>query len=61
MKRIGIIGAMEEEVAALKKMLTDVETREIASMEFAQGKLGNKSAVVVRCGIELTLLFVLRY
>lgn len=51
MKRIGIIGAMEEEVAALKKMLTDVETREIASMEFAQGKLGNKSVVVVRCGI----------
>lgn len=51
MRIIGIIGAMEEEVAALKKMMTDVEIREIASMEFAQGKLANKTVVVVRCGI----------
>lgn len=51
MKVIGIIGAMEEEVAALKGMMTDVVTEEIASMEFAKGKLSNKSVVVVRCGI----------
>lgn len=48
---IGIIGAMEEEVAALKK---DMEIEEIitrASMEFCRGILCGKDAVVVRSGI----------
>ncbi|KMZ54546.1 5'-methylthioadenosine/adenosylhomocysteine nucleosidase [Dorea sp. D27] len=48
---IGIIGAMEEEVAALKE---DMKIKEIvtkASMEFCQGILCGKDAVVVRSGI----------
>ena len=34
MKLIGIIGAMEVEVASLKEMMTDVTIRTKASMEF---------------------------
>jgi len=49
--RIGIIGAMSEEVEILKsEMSIDmVETK--ARMEFVQGKLLDKDVVVVTCGI----------
>ena len=39
MKLIGIIGAMEVEVASLKEMMTDVTIRTKASMEFNHGCL----------------------
>ncbi len=48
---IGIIGAMEEEVAALKEVMSDVEVTEHASMTFCKGKLCGKDVVVVRSGI----------
>lgn len=48
---IGIIGAMEEEVAALKKAMEIQETKEIAGMAFCRGILCGKDAVVVRSGI----------
>lgn len=48
---IGIIGAMEEEVAALKREMQDAVITEYASMEFCEGLLCGKSAVVVRSGI----------
>ena len=48
---IGIIGAMEEEVNKLKEVMTGVEVRQIASMDFYKGKLAGKDAVVVRSGI----------
>lgn len=48
---IGIIGAMEEEVAALKEEMQDMETVEYASMTFCKGILCGKEAVVVRSGI----------
>ncbi|MDF2486036.1 MAG: hypothetical protein K0R46_2204 [Herbinix sp.] len=51
MKRIGIIGAMDEEVHILKGQMTDVEVKLIASMEFNEGRLQNHEVVVVRCGI----------
>lgn len=51
MNKIGIIGAMEEEVAILKKNMTDVFEKEIASMLFSEGKLCGKDVVVVRSGI----------
>ena len=51
MKRIGIIGAMEVEVASLKEMMTDVTIRTKASMEFNHGYLNGKEVVVVRSGI----------
>ena len=48
---IGIIGAMEDEVAALKDAMEVRETIEKASMIFCRGVLGGKDVVVVRSGI----------
>ena len=51
MRHIGIIGAMEEEVAILKEKMTDVTVEKKASMEFYSGRLNGKEAVIVRSGI----------
>lgn len=51
MKFFGIIGAMEEEVAALKEQMTDIEITEKARMTFVKGLLNGKPAVVVRSGV----------
>lgn len=51
MKRIGIIGAMEEEVSRLKEMMEQVTIQKKASMEFNLGILNGKEVVVVRSGI----------
>ena len=48
---IGIIGAMEEEVVALKSEMADAKVTEFASMTFYKGTLCGKDAVVVRSGI----------
>ena len=48
---IGIIGAMEEEVAILKEAMEIEEKVNYASMEFCKGKLCGKDVVVVRSGI----------
>lgn len=48
---IGIIGAMEDEVAALKDAMEVQETIEKASMIFCRGVLCGKDVVVVRSGI----------
>ena len=48
---IGIIGAMEEEVAALKEAMEIQEVYERASMTFCKGVLCGKDVVVVRSGI----------
>ncbi len=50
-EKIGIIGAMEEEVASLKDALTDSKTTTIAGMEFCEGKMENVNVVVVQCGM----------
>ena len=47
---IGIIGAMEEEVAALKEAMEIQEIVEKASMTFCKGVLCGKDVVVVRRG-----------
>lgn len=51
MEFIGIIGAMEEEVLALKEMMTVEEVRSIASLDFYIGYLKERKIVVVRAGI----------
>jgi adenosylhomocysteine nucleosidase len=51
MKKIGIIGAMDEEVNILKGQMKDKTSKTVASMEFCEGKLQGKDVVVVRCGI----------
>ena len=51
MRCIGIIGAMDEEVAGLKEYMQDVEITRKASMEFYAGTLEGKKVVVVRSGV----------
>lgn len=51
MNTIGIIGAMEEEVAILKEKMSEVTVLEKAGMEFFKGILGGQQIVVVRSGI----------
>lgn len=51
MNKLGIIGAMDEEVSILKEKLVDEKIESIASMEFHQGKLEGKDVVIVRSGI----------
>ena len=48
---LGIIGAMDEEVARIKEQLTEVQVETRAAMDFYRGKLGGKETVVVRSGI----------
>lgn len=59
---IGIIGAMEEEVAALKEKMEQVEVTKKASMEFYRGVLEGKK--LWSCAQELarlTLRFAHRF
>ena len=51
MKKIGIIGAMEQEVDTLKSRMADVKITAKAGMEFYEGRLNGTDTVVVRCGI----------
>lgn len=49
--KIGIIGAMQEEVAWLKDEMENVNIVSKASMDFYEGTLGEKAVVVVQSGI----------
>ena len=51
MKKIGIIGAMELEVEALKGKMADVKVLTKAQMEFHEGTLNGVPVVVVRSGV----------
>ena len=49
--KLGIIGAMDVEVAALKESMQKMTVKTIAGMEFCEGKLENTDAVIVQCGV----------
>lgn len=49
--KIGIIGAMEVEVARLVRNMSGAVITEKAGMHFYEGKIGETQAVIVRCGI----------
>ena len=49
--RIGIIGAMEPEVASIKEVMDIDRTETIASMDFCIGTLYGQDVVVVQCGM----------
>lgn len=49
--KTGIIGAMAEEVSALKGALTDQRITAVAGMEFCDGRLEGADVVVVQCGM----------
>lgn len=51
MKKIGIIGAMEEEVNKLKELMDEVNIHQIASMSFYEGSFKGSPLVVVKSGI----------
>lgn len=48
---IGIIGAMEEEVAILKDKIINLKTSKVAHATFYQGELNGKSVVLTQSGI----------
>lgn len=48
---IGIIGAMDIEVAGIKALLCDVSSKNISGVEFVLGKYKNEDVVVAKCGI----------
>ncbi len=48
---LGIIGAMESEVASLKEEMKDAKITTVAGMDFYEGKINDKEVVVVKCGI----------
>ncbi|KIL53397.1 5'-methylthioadenosine/S-adenosylhomocysteine nucleosidase [Jeotgalibacillus alimentarius] len=49
--RIGIIGAMEEEVELLRNSMENIRTETIANSEFTSGVLRGKEVVLVKSGI----------
>lgn len=49
--KIGIIGAMQEEVEILKNEMDLTKTKTFSSMAFYEGQLWSKNVVVVTCGI----------
>lgn len=49
--KIGIIGAMDEEVSILKAKLENMETTIIAGCEFYQGSLNGKDVILTKSGI----------
>ena len=51
MKKIGIIGAMEEEINILKEKMQVEKVEKKAGMEFFQGILSGKNVIIVRSGI----------
>lgn len=56
--KIGIIGAMEQEVKILASELTEMTTWEEAGASFYSGKLGKHEVVLIRSGIGKTLAAV---
>ena len=49
--RIGIIGAMDEEISLLKDAAGVEKTTTIAGMDFYEGILEGKNVVIVKCGV----------
>ncbi|MGN0395059.1 MAG: 5'-methylthioadenosine/adenosylhomocysteine nucleosidase [Coprococcus sp.] len=48
---LGIIGAMDEEVAKLKDMIEELQVIHKAGMDFYHGNIYNRQVVVVKCGV----------
>jgi adenosylhomocysteine nucleosidase len=49
--RIGIIGAMEEEVVLLREQLNNLQEKKIAGCEFYNGQLNGQEIVLLKSGI----------
>ena len=51
MTRLAIVGAMHEEIAALRPCLDDLRTERRAGRDFHLGRLDGHDVILVRCGI----------
>ena len=51
MTKLGIIGAMEIEVAILKSKLANARVTKVGPMEFFEGRLAGCDVVIVMCGV----------
>ena len=51
MAKLGIIGAMDIEVATLKEKMENMTVRTIADSQYCEGVLEGMDAVVVQCGV----------
>ena len=49
--KLGIIGAMDVEVAVLKERMTDASLQTLAGSQYCEGKLEDLDVVVVQCGV----------
>ncbi len=49
--KLGIIGAMDVEVAILKEKMTEKSVERVGKLEFCQGKLSGVDVVIVQCGV----------
>lgn len=50
-KILGIIGAMESEIQALKNVISIEETEKISGIEFVRGTIENTEVVLAKCGV----------
>lgn len=51
MKKIGLIAAMQEEMNAIKGIMTNITEKQIYELTFIEGKINEKDCVLVQCGI----------
>ena len=51
MKKLGIIGAMQEEIDTLIQILENMEVQEVSHLRFYTGTYNNIQVMLVRCGI----------
>jgi adenosylhomocysteine nucleosidase len=49
--KIGILGAMDQEIALLKESLSELSSSQLNHLTFYSGKLNDTEVVLVRCGI----------
>ena len=51
MKYIGMIAAMSEEIASIKKLMSDISVKNIYELEFIVGTIHSKNVVLIKCGV----------
>lgn len=51
MKKMGIIAAMQEEMIEIKKIMTDIQEKNIFELIYTTGKINDKEIVLVEAGV----------
>lgn len=50
--KFGIIAAEEKEMFSVKKIMKDVNFKEIYNINFFEGEIENTKCVLVKCGVR---------